>query len=61
MQFSAELLTVHTLRANVLQAERRIARRLAAEVRRSSGDRTAAPEPAARHRRHLWHRAALAG
>ncbi|MFF2388685.1 hypothetical protein [Agromyces sp. NPDC058104] len=48
MQYSAELLAVHTHEANLLQAERRIAHRLAAEERAS--ERADQAEPFARQR-----------
>lgn len=50
MQYSAELLAVHTHEANLLQAERRIAHRLAAEERSVASERADQAEPVVRHR-----------
>ncbi|WP_157432181.1 hypothetical protein [Agromyces italicus] len=50
MQYSAELLAVHTHEANLLQAERRIAHRRAAEERAAVSEPAGQAEPVAHHR-----------
>ncbi|MFE6967638.1 hypothetical protein ACFVAJ_21370 [Agromyces sp. NPDC057679] len=50
MQYSAELLAVHTHEANLLQAERRIAHRLAAEERAVASEPADRAEQVSRHR-----------